>query len=149
MASTKHINRRSILKAAPAAVVTAVAPIALGAMPVEDPVLPVYRRWRDNHEAWLEILERPENRRMDSDDIPGANALHDARERAFSELLGMTPTSLEGVAAISHVLWVEDGPSYVEGHPDHVEEMKAPEMKLKAAMWRAISGPEGLLRATA
>lgn len=140
---TKDTTRRAVLTAASALL----AAPAVAAEP-EDPVLPIYRRWRENHEAWIAILEQPENRRLDCDDIPGAKALFAAREKAFFELIDMTPVSLEGVAALAHVLWVDDGPSYREDHPGHIEEMKAPELKLKAAMWRAISGPDGLLRAT-
>lgn len=148
MANGQTITRRGILKAAPATVVIAAAPAALAAMPAEDPVLPVYRRWRESHEAWIALVERPQNRWLECADIPGAKALFAAREKAFFELIDMTPVSLEGVAALAHVLWVDDGPSYREDHPAHIEEMKAPELKLKAAMWRAISGPDGLLRAT-
>lgn len=131
-------TRRAVLKAAPAIAVTASVPAALAAMPVEDPVLPIYRRWREAREEWMAKSEA-------GHDWEGADmqALEDAEYAALDELIAATPTTLAGIAALAHVFWVKQA-VWAEGSPEREEEIQSDEFKLIASIWRGASGRTGL-----
>lgn len=132
-----NITRRSILKAAPALAAVAAAPVALAAVPVEDPVLAPYRRWSESRSAWTALMDADLTKPEQSPDV---RALMDVELTAFWEITKLTPTTMAGVAAVAHVLWAIDGPSLVTSHPGHEEELRNPEHVLKAAIWRCASG---------
>ncbi|WP_187393023.1 hypothetical protein [Maritimibacter fusiformis] len=55
-------------------------------------------------------------------------------------MIEMTPTSMEGIAALIHVLWSLEGPKLA---PVNVE-ANHPNCKLMGAIWRYASGQNGL-----
>lgn len=128
----KNPTRRAVLKAGPAVVV---APAALAAP--QDPILPLYRQWREAHEAW--------KARVNTHDWEGPEmtALAEREEAAFNLMIDMTPTSLAGIAALAHVMWSWTA-LWAEGTEEREAEIDSCENLMLAAIWRAASGEVGV-----
>lgn len=125
------MNRRDILAALPA---VAFAPRAVSAADVPDPILPLYRQWQEARAEWHALADLPGNENWDS----AATVEADARENAaFWAMLDMTPVTMEGVAALAHVLWTLEGPSPPPGTADYEESLTQPANRIMAALWRA------------
>jgi len=135
-------TRRSVLtKGLAAAAVLSSLPAVAGE--AEDPVLPVYREWAAARAAWSSLVGQLGDKR--DWDSPECKAV-EARETAlFFELLDLTPTTMAGIAAMTHVMWDFMGPAtrrdLVE---EYAEECDQTENRLIRAIWRGASGRDGI-----
>ncbi|TCP39799.1 hypothetical protein [Rhodovulum marinum] len=107
----------------------------------EDPILPLYRQWVQARKDWHKYADLPGNEHWN---MPESIEAADREDRAFYAMLELTPCSMEGIAALAHVLWDLDGPSVVPEHPEYAEQCERTENKLVRAIWRSASGETGL-----
>lgn len=134
------ITRRRVVAAGAALGIVAL-PALRGAEFEEDPVLPLYREWLDAREEWRRYAWAPGNGDWDFPESKAAEARENA---AYFALRDMTPASLAGIAALTHVLWTIAGPTSAEwNEPTYSEECEQDEHKMIAAIWRAASGQQG------
>lgn len=136
---SKGLTRRRLMLALPASASAFAMPSLAGAMPEADPILPLYRQWLQAREEWCRYADLPDNGNWDMPESKAAEELEDA---AFWAMIEMTPTSMAGIAALIHVLWVLDGPNGAIGSEDYLEEVNDPNCKLMRAIWRAASGED-------
>jgi hypothetical protein len=122
------INRRTMLAALPASTF-ALAPAA-SSTPT-DPILEHYREWLAARAEWKRVSYLPGNENFDLPESIEADKREDA---ALSALLEHTPVTLEGMAALVHVLWYLDDP--VIGDPD----LESHVAKATLGLWRATTG---------
>ncbi|ARE38324.1 hypothetical protein RGUI_0183 [Rhodovulum sp. P5] len=135
------VTRRAALTGAAALAASLPPASSVMAGASEDPILPLYREWVQARKDWYALADLPGNEDWDS---PETIEAQDREDRAFWALCDLTPCSMEGVAALAHVLWVLDGPSVVPTHPEYADQCAWPENRLLAAIWRAGSGQTGL-----
>ncbi|MBI6628318.1 hypothetical protein [Pontibaca salina] len=135
------MKRRDFMKAAPAALAVSTLPAATLAHEEADPILPLYRQWVDARKEWYLYADLPGNGDWD---MPESMAAQAKEDDAFWAMIEMTPTSTEGIAALSHVLWDLEGPSVVPEHKEYAERANEPHRKLMRAIWRAASGQNSL-----
>jgi hypothetical protein len=132
------LSRRTLLAALPASTV-ALALSGDASAAASDPVLPVYREWLEARRLWWELSQLPEN--GDFDDPRSVAAME--RETAAEDLMvTLTPTSIEGIAALAAVAWVyaDPGITDTETYDEHARSF---ECALALAIWRACTGLEG------
>ncbi|ARO13369.1 hypothetical protein BVG79_00007 [Ketogulonicigenium robustum] len=103
----------------------------------DDPIVPLYREWAKAREEFFALADLPGNEDWDWPESVDADARENA---AFWKMIELTPTSLAGIAALTHVLWTLDGPTAIEGSSDRKEEANHPNCKIMRAIWRATSG---------
>ena len=114
---------------------------ALAAVAPEDPILPIYRRWRAVRAKRVIAIHDAECAGVDV--CQAVEDLSDQEFAAFDELRELRPTSLAGIAACAHALWVYGGPCSLEGTADWIEECRSWENELILSIWRAASGRDG------
>ncbi len=141
------MNRRDILAAVPA---MAMMPCAAASRPMpnfmagsgnEDPILPHYREWLAAKTQWWRWCEHPGNGNWDFPESVDA----DRREEAAFEAMMRTPaTTMEGMAALAHVLWNVAGPSACEDTAEFEEQCRKYEFQPALALWRSATGQDGL-----
>lgn len=102
-----------------------------------DPITPLYQEWCRAHRDWMAVADEPGNGNWDFPESKAAEARSDA---AYEEMLGMTPTTLQGIKAFAHLLWSLVGPGSAEGTMGFDEECKLPDAILIAGIWRAAGG---------
>lgn len=107
----------------------------------EDPILPLYRQWVAARNEWHRYVGLPGNENWDAPESKAAEAQENA---AFWEMIEMTPTSMEGIAALIHILWSLEGPAVATDHEEFHERADHPNCKLMAAIWRGATGRDGL-----
>ena len=137
---SEGLTRRNLLMALPVAG-AAVAIPALAKAETEDPILPLYRQWVAARNEWYRCADIPGNGNCDMPESKAAEAQGDA---AFWAMIEMTPSSMEGIAALIHVLWDLDGPSVTTDCEEYDELADRPNCKLMRAIWRGASGRNGL-----
>lgn len=106
----------------------------------EDPILPLYREWWASRLHWNELVEMDAS--WESPEVKAAEAREDA---AFLAIIEMTPSTLEGIAAMAHVLFQDYGPQTRRDlEAEYLVESEWPQNKMIAAIWRAASKKQGL-----
>lgn len=110
----------------------------------DDPIVPLYRKWLALRSKWRMLSDIPQADGSDPTDSPECKAAYACEWDLFEELAGAEPVSLEGLAALAHVLWIMAGPVSLPGSPDFKEQCAKPENRIIAAIWRAASGETGL-----
>lgn len=133
------MDRRTLLKFAPAASLAACVPATVQASETLDPVIPVYERWLTARADWYRYADLPGNGNWDMPESLEAEARENA---AFWEILDITPISFAGIAALAHVLWDLDGPPINPDHEEYREMADHPNCKLMLGILRAAIGPE-------
>ncbi|MEW5421929.1 hypothetical protein [Amorphus sp. 3PC139-8] len=106
-----------------------------------DPIVPLYRQWLSARKTLDYLVDLPGG--YDSE-APDAKAAQTREDEAFWAMIELTPTSVEGIAALAHVLWELEGPAVLPDHEDFQEEADSPNCKLMRAIWRAAAGRDGL-----
>lgn len=132
------ISRRNLLAALPASTLALSLPASAKQ---EDPILPLYRDWKLARKEWHRLSDMPGNENWD---CPESLAADDRESAAFWAIVDMTPVSIEGIAALAHVLWINDGPNSRADDPDYPVECAWPGNKMIRAIWQAASGQDGL-----
>lgn len=132
-AGLKGPTRRTLIAALPVAGVAALLPVAFNPGQ-HDPILVPYQQWLGARRDWLAHEESAALRVL----------AEEREDEAFATLVNATPTSMEGIAALIHVLWDMEGPSVNPDHDAYLEQADDPALKLIAAIWRAASGKSGL-----
>jgi len=103
----------------------------------KDPVLPIYRKWLARNTEWFGLG-------ADEEDRPEADALRAHAGALHAAMIEQGACSMEGIAALAHAMWVEDGPGCLEGTEEFELEVTDRQHASLAAIWRAASGCEGL-----
>lgn len=106
-----------------------------------DPILPFYRKWWASHVEWNRLADLPGNEEWD---WPESIEARDQEHAAMQKMLEITPTSLAGIAALAHLMWVDEGPSLRTDNPEYAEECAQRENIMILQIWRAASGQGGL-----
>lgn len=112
--------------------------------PPLDPVPSIFRAWCAARADVNRILG-VDPAMAETDELRAAYAAEDA---AFEDILRVEPTTMEGFAAVAHVLWDTDGPDAIEGSEAWSDQCIAPSSRMLATIWRAASGRDGMPRAT-
>lgn len=131
------IDRRTLLTALPAS--TLALATAASSTP-SDPILEHYREWLSAKNEWERLSNIPGNEDWDWPESIEAEKRGDA---ALAAIIELTPSSLEGIAAMAHILWYLEGPEFRAGTPDHDEELTWKGNRAMLAIWRAASGKAG------
>ena len=134
-------TRRSVLtKGLAAAAVLSSLPAVAGE--AEDPVLSVYREWAAARAEWARMVEASENHDWET---PECEAVEERETALFFELLDLTPTTMAGIAAMTHVMWDFMGPATrCDLAEEYAEECDQTENRLIRAIWRGASGRDGI-----
>lgn len=101
----------------------------------DDPILIHYREWV----SALEEMYRLVNLQV-SDEDPRMVECDRRAALALSAMETTTPQSIEGIAALVHVVWDTSGPTYAAWSPDYAEACGYPEHRWILALWRAVTG---------
>lgn len=131
------INRRTMLAALPAS--TFALGAAASSAPV-DPVVSLYREWLAARAEWNALSNMPGNEDFD---WPESIAAEDRAFELMFKMVELTPTTIEGIAAMMHILWDLEGPALRPDQPEYDEEMTEPGNKAMFAIWRAASSQAG------
>ena len=122
------MNRRAFLSAAPA-----LSRATLPAAAAADPILPLYERWCFLNSEWSRLCTLLDDR---EDDTPEMDAIFMERWRVYDQIADTPPRSAAGVAAMAHVMWVEDGPCSVPDTPAYQEEITQERHRLLQSLRR-------------
>lgn len=138
-----QMTRREVNAALPAFAVASAMTTCADASPSDDSeYLALYRELVDANEAWRTYADGPSTGWND--------ATFDRLSDRFSALLDrfdqMSPVTMEGLAAMIHVQWIDDGPTSKRGSEAWHEEVESPELMRVVRLWRAASGQDGLPR---
>lgn len=131
------IDRRTLLTALPAS--TLALATAVSSSP-SDPILKHYDEWLSAKNEWERLSNIPGNEDWEWPESIEAEKRADA---ALDAIIELTPSSLEGIAAMTHILWYLEGPVMRPGTPDHDEELTWKGNRAMLAIWRAASGKAG------
>jgi hypothetical protein len=108
---------------------------------MSDPFLPIYRELLTVEQLWSSFppdLSREEEQ-----------ALNDANmERwrvAMRKAYSVRPTTQEGLAALTHIMWMEAGPREADSSLSD-QQVARLEDRLMAHVWQTITGLDGLPR---
>lgn len=109
------------------------------APPAIDPTLFHYRVWRAVRAEWCRALVQVEDGQTA---VKNLDAIQRKELEARDALLALTPTTLDGIAAVAHLLWDELGPSKTNlSEDDYATRCGSdPVLKMIAAIWRAADG---------
>ncbi|TPW31458.1 hypothetical protein FJU08_06775 [Martelella alba] len=109
------------------------------APPAIDPTLFHYRVWRAVRAEWCRALVQVEGGQTT---VKNLDAIQRRELEARDALLALTPTTLNGIAAVAHLLWDELGPSQANLSEGEYAARCAsdPILKMIAAIWRAADG---------
>lgn len=107
----------------------------------EDPILPHYREWVAAKIEWWRWYDAPGNGNFDFPETLEAERREDA---AFDAMMETPATTMEGVAALAHVLWNVAGPSAPEDSPAFVEQCTCYQFQPLLAIWRSVTGQDGV-----
>lgn len=136
-ANAHTLSRRTLLSALPVAGLGVSAPAVAQD---EDPIMPIYREWWASRLAWNALVELDLS--WESQEVKAAEARENA---AFLAIIEITPVSLEGIAAMAHVMFQDFGPQTRRDLSEqYLEESEWPQNKMMAAIWRGASGKTGL-----
>jgi hypothetical protein len=131
------MNRRTMLAALPVSTFA----LAGAASPTPaDPVVSLYHEWLAARAEWAVLSDIPGNEDFD---LPESIAAMDRWHELMHQMLELTPSTIEGIAAMMHILWDIAGPAFRPDLPEFIEEMDAPRNKAMFAIWRAASGRSG------
>lgn len=128
------MNRRALLAALPASGLALATPADASA---NDPILPLYHEWIAAMREWVRLMDMPGNEDFD---WPESIAANNRADHAMFAMIELTPTSVEGLAALSHVMWYLSGPCFRPDQPEYEEQCEEPAKKAMLAIWRAASG---------
>lgn len=105
-ANDLSMSRRALLAATPAFWVAAPVVALSTEIAAPDPFLDHYLQWVEARNEWLKLAEMPGN---DDWDWPESIAAESAQNEAFFLMSNLMPTSIEGFAAMAHLVWIERG----------------------------------------
>ena len=132
------MKRRDLLTATPGLLAI---PFIAQAGTEDDPIMPHYREWCAARLEWWRWCNVPGNGNWDFPESTDAQS----REGVAFEAMMRTPArTMEGIAALAHVIWDASGPASIQGTPDFVEECEHYESRAILALWRSASGQNGL-----
>lgn len=127
-----QITRRTLMTAAPAVALCGAAPAAQ-----PDPFLVHYRQWIEARKIFNQLSYEPGNEHCDS---PESDAAAAAEIAAYDEIAGIIPTTQEGLAALTHVIWDWHGSAALRGTASYEEECENPDNKIILNLYSALSG---------
>lgn len=139
MTMGQKLTRRRVL--AGGSLLGLAATPVLAAVEPKDPLLAIYRRWCAARAERVIAIHDAECAGIDV--WQAVEDLSDREFAAFDELRELRPTSLAGIAAHAHALWVYGGPCSLEGTADWHEECRSWENELILSIWHAASGRDG------
>lgn len=128
------ISRRTILAALPSATL---CPGGAASANPTDPILAHYREWLDARAERKRLAYAPGNESLDSPELKAAEVREDA---ALDQMIGLTPTTTEGIAALLHAIWSFEVPELERNVPEYAEQVDDPVHKAILGIWRATTG---------
>jgi MoxR-like ATPase len=133
---TNSITRRTLMTAVPAVALCGAAPAAQ-----PDPFLFHYRQWIEARAEWRRLIEMPEH---DDWETPETKAQETIEYEAFERMAETIPTSQEGFAALSTVIWEWHGPTERREIPEYQEQVNRSENRILLNLYRALSGEKAV-----
>lgn len=131
------VSRRALLAALPASTL-ALATVASSTP--SDPILEHYKEWLGATAEWNRLSSMPGNEDWK---WPASIEAERKADAALDAMVELTPSSLAGIAAMAHILWVLEGPVMAPGGEDHAEEMTWKGNRAILAIWQAATGLDG------
>lgn len=128
------VDRRTLLTALPASSLALAIPTQAS---TADPIVSLYRDWLAATAEWRRLADIPGNEDFD---WPESIAAENRAHAALLAMVELTPTTVEGIAALSHILWSLKGPAFRTDHPEYAVQCQEPSKKALLALWRATSG---------
>lgn len=125
------INRRNLITALTISPALTLSTVQGASASPSDPILPLYREWLDARAEWKRVSYLPGNENFD---LPESVEADKRENAALAALVEATPTTLEGMAALIHVLWYFEDPIIGETDPED------PVKKAILGLWRATTG---------
>lgn len=107
-----------------------------------DPLLDAYHAWLEAREDWFVAIRKPGAGNFDTPECLEAEARQRAAE---SEMLRITPSSPEGIAALVSLIWLYAGPDSTDPE-DLAEDLQNQEVRALMRIWRACTGRSGFPR---
>lgn len=101
----------------------------------DEPILIHYREWVSALEEMYRLVHL-----QVSDEDPRMVECDRRAAEALKLMEATTPQSIEGIAALVHVVWDTSGPAYAAWSPDFAEACDEPEHRWILALWRAVTG---------
>lgn len=101
----------------------------------DDPILSHYREWVSALEEMYRLVHL-----QVSDDDPRMVECDRRAAFALSEMEATPPQSVEGIAALVHVVWDVCGPAPAAWAHDYAEACEYPEHRWILTLWRAVTG---------
>lgn len=132
------MQRRSFLTSASVSLGAVALPLAAKAKGA-DPMIAVFEEWLEARRTWLALANLPGNENWDD---PRSLEASKREYCAENRMLELTPTSLEGIAALAVLAWQYVCPASTDPEEFAVEAAQN-ECRALIAIWRACSGREG------
>ncbi|HBD91545.1 MAG: hypothetical protein A2092_15475 [Rhodobacteraceae bacterium GWE1_64_9] len=127
------MNRRLIL-AAPGLLA---APLIARASHADAEFLHHYRAWGQAKRDWYSLCDAPGHEYWDTPECQDANRREYA---AFDAMMAIRARTMDGIAALAHVIWDASGPAFSRNWPGYDEEANCPENQPKIALWQSATG---------
>lgn len=136
--NTPALSRRNVITGLAALPATSALPFPAQAAHF-DPVVQHYHEWLDARRDWRAREKLPDNRNHDTPEMLEA----EAREtEAENQMLQLTPTTLEGIAAMVSLAWCYQGPCTTDPEM-YANEASSVDCQAMMAIWRACTGQDG------
>lgn len=88
--------------------------------PDQDPIVPLYRRWRNLYTLWEDLLnECPTG----NHGAPEATEVRQELDKLERNILKRVPSTIEGIIGLADIHWQYNGPTWQLGHDGANEEL--------------------------
>lgn len=137
-ANNPAMSRRTILTMLPATGAALALPATAASREV-DPLVPLYHEWLDARREWRELADLPGNGNFDH---PASKAAEELELALRDQILSLTPTSVEGIAALAALAWESVEPGCNDPR-EYERRAQSPECRAVKAIWKACTGKVG------
>ena len=138
-----QMTRRAVCATLPVLAVPAALPVAASAASTGDEYfMALYRAWLSIREEW-----KTDTSHMTKDeDFRWGSELSDRQYAILDAMEIHRPTTREGILALLWVQWRESGPMSIVGTDAWRVELDEADIRMMIAVWRSITGLDGLPR---
>ncbi|WP_299821340.1 hypothetical protein [uncultured Jannaschia sp.] len=137
------MTRRAVCATLPALAVPAALPLAANATPTGDErFMALYHAWLAIHEEW----NTPNGHLTMDEETRWSRELGSRQYAILAQMEIHRPKTREGILALLWVQWRESGPVSTVGSDAWREELEEGDFRMMIAVWRSITGLDGLPR---
>ena len=131
------LDRRAMLTAAPASIAVMALPSMAGATQGEDPILSHYQEWCEAKAEWFRWSDAPGNGNWD---FPESIRAEEREDAAFNAMMRTPALTMDGIAALVHVIWSVIAPACRADTPEFVEACERYELRPVLWLWQNVTG---------